>query len=1134
MKRFPAILLFLIFFSNASSQEAYYYYKGVRIGLEQRPDKIAVVLNSAGTDALTAGRILREVLNGDFDFRMPSDNVCLVTFNGNRTSGEINSMAGRAADGNALVKFATPVYYGSSHRVTQIAADEFVVRLNNVKDLERLSALNVMNNVSVIGNVNGEKGFLLKSNDGVKLNALELSRLYFETGLFEFAEPNFIYPDHCLLNSVPNDEFFSKQWTLRNTGQIVPTGSSYYGDQPNAGGLADTDIDADLAWDITMGSDLISIGVFDTGIDSTHPDFNIPGHLLPGYDAIWNKYGVPKDSGNYGGHGTCASGIAGAVANNSVGVAGVAPGCRLMAFRIFNLTGASTSVGIARAFDTARVIGIDVISNSWNGFTENSTVTDAINNAALLGRNGKGCLIFFAAGNDGRQGPWFPAYLPNVSAVGASTMLDQKKTHGTGNQFFWGSNYGESAYGDLDLVAPSICYTTDIQGVFGYVNQHGTAGNYYPHFPGTSASCPHAAGVAGLMLSVNPSLTRTELFDKLYRACDKIENVDYSISKPHGKWNDLTGYGRLNAYQSVQLALGADVTPPTIVHRNVASHESTYPTVIYAEILDQDGSPVPWHDEARPKLYYRINRNNQGWTQFDSLSADSAEFNNFRFIIPCLGLETQVQYYIKAKDNAGNTAVFPKGAPDDMWLCYFSVASKVTKSRTVGPFACLDGGNVTMSPLVTFDNFIITDTRVEIWMQHGRVSDAVIQLYSPSSNSGLNRKCLFASNGGNGADIRGAVVSDTASMFWTEGTPPYAGGSYRPDYPLSGLNGNNAAGDWKIFHYDQQYSYAGAYDSAIITFTGNSGLASPCIAFDSPEDSVLNFGNVAFPDSSVKEFYVRNSGNTPLVIDSIIFSGPFASKFSLMQQIPAQILPGDSSALGVILRTLVPDHYFHAGRTNSVADNAENSVMEVYNNDPSKPVFRVSLQTEQELRRVSVLTLSVLIQAMYDAAADTSGRDTIQVNIRNTTFPFQVVESSKSILQNNGTATFLLQNVTDSVNYFIEVVHRNSVATWSADPGQMFINRRLSYDMTATASSAYGQNLIRANNSPDRYAIYSGDVDRDGFVDGTDLITISNDASMLKTGYISTDLNGDGFVDGTDALIAGNNATGYIGVISPP
>ncbi|MBX7041421.1 MAG: S8 family serine peptidase [Ignavibacteria bacterium] len=1134
MKRFPAILLFLVFISNASSQEAYYYCKGVRISLEPRPDKIAVVLNRAGTDEFTAGRIVSDAFGGDIDFSMPSDNVCLVTFNGNKTAGEIISMTGQASAGNPLVKFATPVYFGQSHRVTQIPADEFVVRLNNINDLEKLAALNIMNNVSVIGNVNGEKGFLLKSNDGVKINALELSRIYYATGLFEFAEPNFIYPDYCLLNSVPNDEFFSKQWTLRNTGQTVPTGSTYYGDEPNAGGLPDADIDADLAWDITMGSNLISIGVFDTGIDSTHPDFSIPGHLLPGYDAIWNKYGVPKDSGNYGGHGTCASGIAGAVANNGVGVAGVAPQCRLMAFRIFNLTGASTSVGIARAFDTARVTGVDVISNSWNGFTENSTVTDAINNAALLGRNGKGCLIFFAAGNDGRRAPWYPAYLAYVSAVGASTMLDQKKTHGTGNQFFWGSNYGESEKGDLDLVAPSICYTTDIQGVFGYVNQPGTAGNYYPHFPGTSASCPHAAGVAGLMLSVNPSLTRTELFDKLYRACDKIENVEYSVSKTHGKWNELTGYGRLNAYQSVQLALGTDATPPTIVHRNIASHESTYPTKITAEITDHDGSPVTSVGDDAPILFYRLNRNNQGWTQFDSLTADTVELNSYTFTIPCLGLETQVQYYIKAKDNAGNTAVFPKGAPDNNWLCYFSVASKVTKSKTVGPFACLDGGNVTVSPNVTFDNFTITDSKVQIWMQHGRVSDAVIQLYSPSANSGLNRKCLFASNGGNGADIRGAVVSDTASNFWTEGTPPYEGGSFRPDYPLRGLNGTNAAGDWKIFHYDQLYSFAAAYDSAIITFTGNSGLASPCIAFDSPEDTVLNFGNVLFPDSSVKEFYVRNSGNTPLVIDSIVFSGSFATRFSLAGQIPAQILPGDSSALSVILRTHVPDNNLPAGRMNSIADNVESSVMEIYNNDPSKSVFRVSLQTDQELRRVSVLTLSVLIQAMYDAVADTSGTDTIQVNIRNTTFPFQVVESSKSVLHNNGTANFLLQNVTDSVNYFIEVIHRNSVTTWSAEPGQMFVNRRLSYDMTASASSAYGQNLIRANNSPDRYAIYSGDVDRDGFVDGTDLITISNDASLLKTGYISTDLNGDGFVDGTDALIAGNNATGYIGVVSPP
>lgn len=168
----------------------------------------------------------------------------------------------------------------------------------------------------------------------------------------------------------------------------------------------------------------------------------------------------------------------------------------------------------------------------------------------------------FSSGNDGRRAPWYPSYLPDVVSVGASTIYDQKKAPGTGNQFAWGGNYGESQQGDLDVVAPTICYTTDIQGAFGYNNTAGPGGDYFASFSGTSVSCPLAAGVAALMLSVNPSMTRADVSDKLSRGCDKIDNADYSIAKTHGKWNSYLGYGRINAYNSVQLALGIDVTPP--------------------------------------------------------------------------------------------------------------------------------------------------------------------------------------------------------------------------------------------------------------------------------------------------------------------------------------------------------------------------------------------------------------------------------------------------------------------------------------------------------------------------------------------------------------------------------------------
>jgi subtilisin family serine protease len=1128
MKLIFVILLSLFFIAEADSQSSY-FSKGKRIELEARGDKIAVILNSDLAALELKERMISEIVSSPNEIKRVFDNVYLYTFSESKSASELQSLITNASVSNPFIKFATPVYYGESRRVSQIPTDEFVVRLNSSTGPDMLERLNQQYNVSIVGNVGNEKGFLLKSNNGVKLNALELSDLYFRTGFFEYAEPNFVYPEFCLLNSTPNDQFFSKQWALRNTGQLVSTGGSLYGDAANVSGLADADIDADLAWDITTGSNLIKIGVFDTGIDSTHPDFNQAGHLIRGYDAVYNKYGVPKDSGNFGGHGTCAAGLVGALANNGVGVAGVAPGCQLMSFRIFSITGASTSVGIARAFDTARVIGIDVLSNSWNGFTENSTVTNAIDNAALYGRGGKGCVIFFAAGNDGRGSPWYPSYLPNVVSVGASTNFDQKKAPGTGNQFNWGSNYGENEFGDLDVVAPTICYTTDIQGVFGYVNIPGTAGNYYANFPGTSAACPQAAGIAALMLSVNADLSRTDVMQRLYQGCDKIENTSYTITKPYGKWSPYLGYGRVNAYNSVQLALGMDVTPPTISHKNIHSHSSTYPTHIVAEIQDQNGSPVPASGDLQPKLIYRTKKHTSAWSSYDSLTADAVELNRFTFTIPCLGYETQVQYYLKAFDNSGNMAVFPRGAPNSMWLCYFAIGIPVTKTKTIGPFACLDGGNVTTSPEAAFDDFIITDSYVQIFMQQERISDAIIQLYSPLTDPNINRKCLFASNGGTGMNITGAVVSDSASAFWYSGTPPYQYGSFKADYFMSGLNGTNAAGNWRILHYDQFYGYVASYDSIVISLTGNSGVPSPSIRFDSAEDSVLSFNSPTYPDSSVKDFYIVNCGNSELVISSLNFTGEFASKFALAGPLPQPIAPNDSGLISVVLRTSVPDH---SSGIREITDAVENSVMEIISNDPSKPLFRVSLQTDSTLPVVSLLNLKVLLQGMYDANADTTATDTVTVYLRNSSFPYERVDSSRAVLRNDARATFVFENVPDSVLYFIEISHRNSIETWSAAPGQMFVNRRLVFDMTFSVAMALGDNLIQVSNSPERFAVYSGDVNRDGFIDGTDLQLIDNDANLLSAVYLSTDLNGDYFVDGTDALIAGNNAALFVGIIT--
>jgi hypothetical protein len=91
----------------------------------------------------------------------------------------------------------------------------------------------------------------------------------------------------------------------------------------------------------------------------------------------------------------------------------------------------------------------------------------------------------------------------------------------------------------------------------------------------------------------------------------------------------------------------------------------------------------------------------------------------------------------------------------------------------------------------------------------------------------------------------------------------------------------------------------------------------------------------------------------------------------------------------------------------------------------------------------------------------------------------------------------------------------------------------MSYDFTTAANQAFGNNMKQVDTAPVRYAIYSGEINGDGTIDGSDLISIDNDAGNFVVGYVKTDLDGNNFVDATDALIADNNAANFVSVIRP-
>lgn len=180
-----------------------------------------------------------------------------------------------------------------------------------------------------------------------------------------------------------------------------------------------------------------------------------------------------------------------------------------------------------------------------------------------------------------------------------------------------------------------------------------------------------------------------------------------------------------------------------------------------------------------------------------------------------------------------------------------------------------------------------------------------------------------------------------------------------------------------------------------------------------------------------------------------------------------------------------------------------------------------------------VLNLTSLIQGFYDPATNLMVRDTMRVYVRNATAPYAVIDSGKVFLTNTGTGSITFTKTFNSVNYYLEFKHRNSIATWSKSPGQSFISYALTYDLSSAAAQAFGSNQKQVETSPVKFAVYGGDSDKDGSIDASDVSNTENDASINLSGYVQTDYTGDNYVDGSDLSIVENNASASVVAVLP-
>lgn len=180
------------------------------------------------------------------------------------------------------------------------------------------------------------------------------------------------------------------------------------------------------------------------------------------------------------------------------------------------------------------------------------------------------------------------------------------------------------------------------------------------------------------------------------------------------------------------------------------------------------------------------------------------------------------------------------------------------------------------------------------------------------------------------------------------------------------------------------------------------------------------------------------------------------------------------------------------------------------------------------------IDIKVIVEGFYDqSAGNMRMHDTLLIYLRSSSSPYSVIDSSKSVIdQNKFTGSFSIVNAVSN-SYYIQTKHRNSLETWSKDPVNYTQSGNINYDFTASASSAFGNNLIKIDNAPDRFAIYSGDISQDGTIDAEDIALADNDAFNFISGYVNTDVTGDNTVDANDLAVVDNNVFNFVSLIRP-
>jgi len=518
--------------------------KGTKQNLVESKDKIVVRTKNARSlkDAVKTIEGKKSLDNFKVDIEIPDVDVTVLKVNkGIKDKLAIRDGARTSLKKEEELKFAGRVLSDEGSDSPVLYTENIFIKFKDIIKQEVCERIIKENNLVIKEKLEyAVNSYFVSAPENTGLKIFEIAE-----NLLKKKEVELCHPE--IIRKKMSKSIHSKQWHLKNT--------TINGNQILA------NVKADKAHLLTKGENII-IAVIDDGTDIDNPEFNIAGKVVSSRDIFTNSNDPrPKYSDEM--RGTATAGVATA---NGINASGVAPNAKLMPIRNSSYLG---SIKEANAFKWAVDHGADIISCSWGpedgdwwdsndpkhttfiGIADSTAL--AIDDAVTRGRNGKGCVVFFAAGN-GNEDVKYDGYASydKVIAVADSNDRNKRSVYSDfGNKIWCCFPSGDFEHHPFNHPSPLTTgiYTTDRRGSAGYNIQF----DYCDDFGGTSSSCPGVAGIAALILSANPELTWLQVKEILKDSCEKIDTANGQYDA--NGYSKFYGYGKPDAEKAVNKAL---------------------------------------------------------------------------------------------------------------------------------------------------------------------------------------------------------------------------------------------------------------------------------------------------------------------------------------------------------------------------------------------------------------------------------------------------------------------------------------------------------------------------------------------------------------------------------------------------